>query len=69
MKDILTVLGIDAVAATLIWTSDPSFLKWILGLGIASLIGLLVLSRGQGRVSIYGSNLVMAFMVVMHYVH
>ena len=66
-KDILTILGIDTMAAAIIWTTDPSFLKWILGLGIASLIGFLYLSKGQGRVSIYGSNLVMAFLTLVHY--
>lgn len=66
-RDLITILGIDTVAAVIIWMADPSFLKWILGLGIASLIGLLFISKGQGRVSVYGSNLVMAFVAAMHY--
>lgn len=66
-KDLITILGIDSIAATIIYLSDPTFLRWVLGIGIASLIGFLFLTK-QGRVSIYGSNLVMAFVSVMHYV-
>ena len=68
MKDIMTLLGIDGVAGTVIYLADPNFLKWILGLGIASLIAFLFFIK-QGRVSIYGSNLVMAFVAAMHFVH
>lgn len=65
-KDLLTIFGIDGAAATIIYLTDPNFLKWILGFGIASLIAFVLLTK-QGRVAIYGSNLVMAFAAVMHY--
>lgn len=67
MQDILTITGIDAVAASIIWATDPSFLKWIFGLGFATLCGLLFVTKGSGRVAIYGSNLLMAFLTVAHY--
>lgn len=66
-KDLLTLIGIDSVAAAVIYLTDPSFLRWVLGIGIASLIGFVFLTK-QGKVSIYGSNLVMAFVAAMHFV-
>ena len=67
MKDVMTLVGIDSLAASIIYLTDPNFLKWVLGLGLASLIAFLFFTK-QGRVSIYGANLVMAFTAAMHYI-
>ena len=67
MKDVMTLVGIDSLAASIIYLTDPNFLKWVLGLGLASLIAFLFFTK-QGRVSIYGANLVMAFTTAMHYI-
>lgn len=66
-KDILTILGIDSLAAAAIYATDPGFLKFVLGIGLVSLIAFLFLSKGQGRVSTYGANLCMGFSVAVHY--
>ncbi len=67
-KNLMTLVGIDSVVATIIYLTDPSFLRWILGLGLASFIAFLFFTK-QGRVSIYGSNLVMAFVAAMHFIN
>lgn len=66
VKDVLTVLGIDGFVGTLVWAFDPGYLKWVLAAGILSLIGLFLLTK-QGRVSIYGTQLVMALVLITHF--
>lgn len=50
-KDISKILlGLDAAGAVIMWNIDKSFVKWMLGVGIISLIGFLVLSKGKSKV-------------------
>ena len=65
-KDILTILGLDGIMGFIVWATDPSFLKVVLGVGFVTLIALLCLSK-QGRVSIYGANLMMGFLIAIRY--
>ncbi len=65
VKDIITLLSVDGIAGTIIGIADPTFLKWVLGAGCISLIALLMLTK-QGRVSIYGTQLIMALIIAIH---
>ncbi|MBU1613570.1 hypothetical protein KKC87_04050 [Patescibacteria group bacterium] len=65
-KDILAVLGIDGVIGTIVYAIEPSFLKWVLLGGLASLLGLFYFTK-QGRVSIYGTQIVMAIIMSIHF--
>lgn len=66
-KDILTIFGIDGVVSMTVYLTDPSFLKIVLGIGLASMFALLYLSKGQGRVATYGANLCMGLVIAFHY--
>lgn len=66
MKDIMAILGIDGTVGTVVYFIDPTYLKWVLAIGLASLVGLFYFTK-QGRVSIYGTQLTMAIMLLMRF--
>jgi len=66
MKDVLTILGLDGICALVIYFIEPSYLKWVLFVGLISLL-ILFFTTKQGRVSIYGTQIVMALMVAIHF--
>ncbi|MBU0460541.1 MAG: hypothetical protein KJ771_07075 [Nanoarchaeota archaeon] len=65
-RDILALLGFDGVVGAIVYAIQPLYLKWVLLGGLASLVGLFALTK-QGRVSIYGTQLVMVLMLVTHF--
>lgn len=66
VKDILTVLGIDGFVGVVVYAIDPFFLKWVLLGGLISLLALFFFTR-HGKVSVYGTQLVMAIIMSIHF--
>lgn len=66
MKDILTILGIDTIVGIIVHVTEPSFLKWVFLGGIVSLIGLYLWTK-HSRISAYGTQLVMAFILAIKF--
>ena len=66
MKDIITVLGIDGAVGLIVYLAEPSFLKWVLVGGLASLLALFYFTR-EGRISIYGTQIVMAIVLAIKF--
>ncbi len=66
MKETLTIMGIDAATGFVVYFIEPSFLKYVYGMGFASLIALFMMTK-QGKVSIYGSQLAMALTIAIHF--
>lgn len=66
MKLFLGWTTINALGFLAVRAFDPSYAKWVIISGIASLIGFFLLTR-QGKISMYGTQLVMTLIMIIHY--
>lgn len=66
VKDLVAIFGLDTIGGFVLAAIDPTFLKIVLVVGFLALVGLFYFTR-HGRVSIYGTQMVMALALAIRY--